>query len=31
MQKSIYLFYKMPTFWGSELNKAILEQEKVVE
>ena len=31
MQKSIYLFHKLPTLWSSEVNKAILEQVKVVE
>ena len=31
MQKNIYLFYKMSTRWSSEVNKAILEQVKVVE
>ena len=31
MQKSVYIFYEMATFWGSEVNKAILEKVKVSE
>ena len=31
MQNSIYFSDKIPTLWSSEVNKAILQQAKVVE